>query len=127
MSVSQMTPELARKVSECLRKYASLEQDNKKLTSERDEAITNLGEMKKEAEACRVVLDGIKEGVIDPDDYEEKIVEMKEVSQTSVKTASPVGKAPEQSAGIGRVHTKLATAVGDESDPLTDFLLGFAG
>lgn len=127
MSSSQMTPDLARKVAECLRKYASLQQENQKLTSDRDDALNNLGEMKKEAESCRAVLDGIREGVIDPDDYEEKIAEMKEVSQASVKTASPIGKAPEQASGIGRVHTKTAAAVGGESDPLTDYLFGLAG
>lgn len=121
MSVGQMTPELARKVAVCLRKYASLESENKKLTSDRDNQKTQSDTFRKEAEACRAVLDGIREGVIDPDDYEEKIAELKEVSQTSVKTASPTGQAPAQNVGIGRVFEKVASAEG-EMDPLTEFL-----
>ena len=119
-----MTPELARKVATCLRKHAELQSENKRLTDGQEKLANERDNARKEAEACRAVLDGIRDGVIDPEDYEEKVAELKDLPGSSVKTASPTGQAPVAHAGIGKVHTKLASSDAGMMDPLTAYLLG---
>lgn len=121
---NNMSPELAKKVSICLRKYADLQSENKRLTDNQEKLASERDNARKEVEACIAVLDGIRDGVIDPEDYEEKVAELKDLPGSSVKTASPTGQTPVARAGIGKVHTKLASSEVGELDPLTAFLLG---
>jgi hypothetical protein len=125
MATPKMTPELARKVTDCLRKYASLQADNERLKEENEAIVKDQEDLKKEAEACRAVLDGIRDGVYDPEDYEEKVAELKGMDLSSIKTASPTG-AVSQSVGIGTVHNKTASVDG-ELDPMTEYLLNMNG
>ena len=116
--MSDMSPELARKLATCFRQYKGMKGETEELTTKLASAEKEKNELQHENNALRAVLNGVKSGDIDPDDADDKFTEYQESGEVKVASLNINTGA----VGIGKVGS--ADPAIESGDPLTAFLLG---
>ena len=112
-----MKPELMKKAAATIRHLGSQNEDLKGQVEALTETASSVGEIKKKAEASKIVLQLVADGEVDPEDALEKFAEVATLSAEEIKLV--LRKCDVESIG----HVKTAS-VDEVSDPLSAYLLG---
>lgn len=117
--MSDMSPELARKLAVCFRQYKGNKGETEELTTKLASAEKEKTDLQHENNALKAVLNGVKSGDIDPDDTDDKLAEYQESGEVKVASLMNTG-----AVGIGKVGSVNADTAIEGGDPLTAYLLG---
>ena len=110
--MKEINPELLRKTASAIRE---LDRENKELKQENDS-------FRKTAEATNLAVKMLKDGELDPEDFETKVAEFRDGDLEVIKTAMSMNST--QSSDLGKLNDEVILE--SDEDPLSSYLMSLA-